>query len=176
MPKTLSEIPSNNQGKNNSINETRPHNSLPNVSAPLNNNVNHASLNGRLVKNRTRRDLVLPLLSGLLLGVFEHFYEGDGYYKSMKVGLQQVFSVLIAEFAIGFLPASSVSVAFIEEYSVDIAASSIFGLLEWYFYKEKGFKQFSMNALFSFFALQLAKYVEKPLTPYLPSLITNFKL
>lgn len=177
-PRTLSDIPSNNLARENpSIMETRPHNSLPNIAAPLSNNPNHSQLNrGAIVKNKTRRDLVLPLLSGLLMGTFDHFYEGVGAMKSFKIGLEQAISYLAAEFLIGFLPAMSEFSGLLEEYSVDIISSALFGVMEMYFHKEKGLKKFTSSAFYSFFAVQLAKYLEAPIRPYLPSLIKDFKV
>ena len=177
-PKTLSDIPSNNLARENpAINETRPHNALPNIAAPLSNNVNHnAFKKGGIVKNNTRRDLILPLLSGLLLGVFDRFYEGDSYYKSFKIGFEQAVSYLAAEFFIGFLPAMSEFGGLIEEYSVDILSAVLFGFMEMYFYKERGIKKFTANAMYSFFSVQLAKYLEAPLQPYIPKMIKDFKV
>lgn len=176
-PRTLSEIPSNNLARENpAIHETRPHNALPNIAAPLSNNTNGAAFGGRIVKNNTRRDLVLPLLSGLLIGVFEHFYDGESYYRSMKIGFEQAISYLAAEFVIGFLPAMSEFGSLIEEYSVDIISSALFGVMEMYFHKEKGLKKFTMSAFYSFFAVQLAKYIEAPLNPYIPKMIRDFKV
>lgn len=176
-PTLLSEMPSNNLGNQNNIHETRPKSSVQSVALPLGNNTNNLTIPSRtIVKNRTRRDLVLPLLSGLLLGLWERFYDMEKGYKSLKIGFQQAFSVLSAEFIVGSFPAISTYSELLEEYSVDIFSSLLFGAIEWFLYKERGFKAMSMNAIFSFLSLQIAKYIEDPIRPYLPHMIKNFQV
>lgn len=176
-PSLLEDMPRNNKGDQNAIHQVRPKSSVQSVALPLSNNTNNLSIPSRnIVINRTRRDLVLPLLSGLLIGIWEHFYDGESVYKSAKIGFQQAFAVLASEFIIGALPAMGEYSQLIEEYSVDIAAALIYGLIEWYFYKERGFKVFSMNAIFSFLSIQIAKYIEGPVMPFIPGMIKNFQI
>ena len=126
--------------------------------------------------NKVRRDLVLPILSGLLVGAWELFYDKENKIRALKVGFQQFFAQLIAEFIVGAFPSWSASSIIVEEYGVDVMAALLFGLMERLIYKEKGLKDFFMNALLSFFATVGARYIESPLMPYLPSFVTNFRI